>query len=530
MNYPVWYLPTIGGPTLIALIAVTHVFVSQFAVGGGLYLVLVERKGLREQDQALLDFSKKYAKFFVLLTLVYGSLTGVGIWFVIGLVSPDATSLLIHNFVFAWATEWVVFFLEILSITIYFYTFGRLDGVTHQQIGWVYFFCGWLSLFIINGILTFMLTPGTWAVDHNFWGGLFNPTFWPSLWFRTMVACMLAGAFALLICSFMKKGSPRLALTRFSGRWLLLALLGAIPTGYWYLLSAPPEARKLIAGRMLTITSALHLGAWALGGLVVLTLLFALARPSWHNRLVGFLLLGCAFLIVGSFEWTRENARRPFVVDGGKGVLYSDGIQPQRMSQVQKQGFLAAARWSRVKQIDEKNLLAAGEELFKFQCYSCHTAGGWNNDIIARTRGMNFNVLEGFIERIHQIGPFMPPFAGTDGEAKALAAWIVRDLHDGEIPPLASLTAEERTGREPAVAGTPEGRAVFEEHCAFCHQLDKGDNAIRDRVAGWSRNRIRRALDHLPELNSAMPPFTGSSREKEALADFLAGLQQGGAK
>jgi cytochrome bd-type quinol oxidase subunit 1 len=155
MNYPVWYLPAIGGPTLIAIIAVTHVFVSQFAVGGGLYLVLAERKGLREKNPAILDFTKKFAKFFALLTLVYGSLTGVGIWFVIGLVNPSATSLLIHNFVFAWATEWVLFFLEILSITIYFYTFGRMDDRTHQTVGWIYFICGWLSLFIIDGILSF---------------------------------------------------------------------------------------------------------------------------------------------------------------------------------------------------------------------------------------------------------------------------------------------------------------------------------------------------------------------------------------
>jgi hypothetical protein len=34
MNYPVWYLPETGGGLLIALIAILHVFVSHFAVGG----------------------------------------------------------------------------------------------------------------------------------------------------------------------------------------------------------------------------------------------------------------------------------------------------------------------------------------------------------------------------------------------------------------------------------------------------------------------------------------------------------------
>ena len=50
MNYPVWDIPASG--LLIAVIAILHVFVSHFAVGGGLYLVLVERKARRDGDDA----------------------------------------------------------------------------------------------------------------------------------------------------------------------------------------------------------------------------------------------------------------------------------------------------------------------------------------------------------------------------------------------------------------------------------------------------------------------------------------------
>ena len=38
MNYPVWELYYAGGGFLIALIAVVHVYVAHFAVGGGLFL------------------------------------------------------------------------------------------------------------------------------------------------------------------------------------------------------------------------------------------------------------------------------------------------------------------------------------------------------------------------------------------------------------------------------------------------------------------------------------------------------------
>jgi len=84
LNYPVWYLPGVGGGLLIASIAIIHVFISHFAVGGGLYLVFAERKGLREKSRAILDFTRSHAKFFLLMTVVAGGVTGVAIWFIIG--------------------------------------------------------------------------------------------------------------------------------------------------------------------------------------------------------------------------------------------------------------------------------------------------------------------------------------------------------------------------------------------------------------------------------------------------------------
>ena len=45
MNYPIWNLP--GSGLLIAGMSVFHVFISHFAVGGGLFLVWTERKARR---------------------------------------------------------------------------------------------------------------------------------------------------------------------------------------------------------------------------------------------------------------------------------------------------------------------------------------------------------------------------------------------------------------------------------------------------------------------------------------------------
>src|SRR5208283_6034757 len=185
MNYPFWDIPYLGSGWVIGIIAIFHVMISQFAVGGGLYLPLAERKALREGREDWLKELVGYSKFFLVLTGVFGTISGVGIWFAIGLTHPEATSTLIHNFVFGWAIEWVFFMVELTTIAVYYYTWDRIDPKLHLKVGWVYAGASIATLVIINGILTFMLTPGdTWisvaGTGHEaskFWNAFFNPTY-----------------------------------------------------------------------------------------------------------------------------------------------------------------------------------------------------------------------------------------------------------------------------------------------------------------------------------------------------------------
>ena len=147
MNYPVWDVP-IGYGILMGVIAVLHVFVSHFAIGGGLYLVITERRARQAGDLEALGFLRRLSKFFVLLTLVFGALSGVGIWFIIGLLNPTATEVLIHQFVWAWAIEWTFFVVEIAAALVYAYGWERLSARDHLRVGWIYFVAAWLSLFV----------------------------------------------------------------------------------------------------------------------------------------------------------------------------------------------------------------------------------------------------------------------------------------------------------------------------------------------------------------------------------------------
>jgi mono/diheme cytochrome c family protein len=517
LNYPVWYLPGVGGGLLIASIAIIHVFISHFAVGGGLYLVFAERKGLREKSRAILDFTRSHAKFFLLMTVVAGGVTGVAIWFIIALVQPGATSLLIHTFVFGWATEWVFFLVEIVAIFVYFYTFGKMDDRTHQIVGWIYFLAAWFSLLLINGIIGFMLTPGAWLENGSFWSGFFNPLFWPSLVFRTAAACMFAGVYAFLTTSFLKDETTRRTMTLFSGKWVLVSWLAAIPCGIWYYASVPPPARTLIAGASPTIQRALQAGFWSLIILALLTLILVVLKPARHSRPVALFVFLSAFVFMGAFEWSREAARRPYVINQ---LMYSNGVLQADVAGLQKNGFLPAARWANLKEIHEENLPDAGKELFILQCYACHTIGGVNNDFLARTRTMSYPAMLAYLRTIHDKRYFMPPFAGNDQEARALAAFVVKGLHGKEVG--------EGTGtgdsREP-------GEDVFEEHCSMCHTLRGGGNPLLPKLAGWDPQRIRHALDMLDKLKGGvMPPLKAPPADKDALAGFLAATLRGGSK
>lgn len=88
MELPVWHFVGIGSGLIIGIVSVLHVFVAQFAVGGGIYLVWMERKAYRDGTPEILQWLERHTHFFLLLTMVFGGLSGVGIWFTMSVVNP----------------------------------------------------------------------------------------------------------------------------------------------------------------------------------------------------------------------------------------------------------------------------------------------------------------------------------------------------------------------------------------------------------------------------------------------------------
>ena len=495
MNYPVWQLGIPGG-LLIAFIAVIHVFVSHFAVGGGAYLVLTERKAYRENDAALLSYVREHSKFFALLTVVFGAVTGVGIWITIGLVSPEATSSLIHTFVWGWAIEWVFFFVEIAAILIYAYNWDKLDKATHLRIGWIYFVAAWMSLAIINGILTYMLTPGAWLATKQFWDGFFNPTYWPSLVLRTLFALALAGVFGLFTATDLD-GAVREKTLRWAGRWLLIGMVLTPLAGIWYAIKLPSFSKQFLAnvpGPQHTVRMVLTCTAVA----VVLALL-AMMRPQWWRRSVLTVALAASFIALAGGEYLREFSRKPFAIAE---YIYANDVRVAAVSQIADGGgMLKHAKWL---QAANGSPVDYGHQVFAMQCSSCHSVGGYRA-LRTRVRGWDPQFAAAMVPSLHLTRGPMPEFAGDKQDAAALGAYLAT---------LAPMTITIQSGDE---AGS--GREVFEMRCAVCHTIHGRMRPLS--LAGGDVDAIVTMTNMLPDVDPRMPPFTGSESERHALAVWL---------
>lgn len=420
MNYPIWELPFIGGGLLIAAVAVVHVFIAHFAVGGSLFLVLTEMKGYREGDRRIVDYVRFHTTFLILITLVFGALTGVGIWFTIGLVQPAGTSTLIHTFVWVWAIEWVFFAVEIAAAFVYFYGWDRLDRRTHLTVGWIYFGAAWISLAIITGILSFMLTPGDWIETGEIRDGFFNPTFLPSVFLRTCVAIALAGLYALVTASLLKQEDLRANMIRYSARWLVPAFLLMPIGGIWYFLEVPELARDLIMGAtpLVLVFTLLSIG---LSGLIfAFAFLGGHVQPARFSLISALVILGMGLAVTGTSEWVREAVRKPYIIYN---YMYSNSIRVEDAAKVKREGVLANSKWAAVETVTAENRQEAGEEVFKLLCSACHTKDGYN-----AVRPLVQDWPEDFIHQqlaqLDVLKPIMPPFLGNEEERAALAAWL----------------------------------------------------------------------------------------------------------
>jgi mono/diheme cytochrome c family protein/cytochrome bd-type quinol oxidase subunit 1 len=503
MNYPFWDID-VGYGWLMGSIAILHVFISHFAIGGGLYLVLAEMSARKLNDTFRLEFLQRLSKFFVLASVVLGALTGVGIWFIIGLLNPAATEVLIHHFVWAWATEWTFFVVEITAALVYFYGWKTMSPRNHMIVGWIYFGAAWLSLAVINGIVSFMLTPGDWLQTGNFWDGLINPTYWSALVFRTGVCVMLAGIYALAVAAFLKPDKAKASLIRYNAVWAVVGLVIMAPTYRWYFNSIPETIRTAAIEKMPTVISRISEGWWLGMALTAVVILFGLIIPRWYYWLVGVVVMALGLVVFGEYEWMREAIRKPYVIHG---YMYGNAVEVSDVTHIQTDGMLPHIAY---RTGDD------GADLFRHACRSCHTMDGYKA-LKPRFDGTDEAFIAAMVRGVGVMRGNMPPFVGTSYESELIAAHVYSKTDHRSLSEIYGLS------------GVELGRKVYEIRCGSCHQFG-GYSDKAASLTGLSDDDYNNLLDLAGELADEMPDFTASDKERAALIEYLKTLPEGGAR
>ncbi|MGA2889638.1 MAG: cytochrome ubiquinol oxidase subunit I [Terracidiphilus sp.] len=451
MNYPFWNIPILGSGWVIGIIAIFHVMISQFAVGGGLYLPMAERKALRMPRGQLrtewLAQLASHSKFFLVLTAVFGTVSGVGIWFAIGLTHPEATSTLIHNFVFGWAMEWVFFMVELTTIAVYYSTWDRIDPKLHLTVGWVYAGASAFTLIIINGILTFMLTPGQTWLDvagtgyeaSKFWYAFFNPTYWPSLFLRTCVCCSLAGIWALITASRIdgdKQPALKTTMVKWSVRWLVPSFVAMPFLMIWYYMMVPASQQALLQLGIDTINTGTFSAVTRMALVIIVTsativgvaYFLAYRNPLDFNLSHAIAVLLLALVATGAGEYSREMLRKPYVIGRW---MYSNGVRVPYVNRINQEGYLAHSNWV---WNNSNSSYSRGEAIFRGECGSCHTLDGYRplKNLLA---GRDRTNIASFIIMLHDYKPdspyrrFMPPMSGTKQDIDDLADFLNAEVN-----------------------------------------------------------------------------------------------------
>ncbi|MBA3459236.1 MAG: cytochrome c [Deltaproteobacteria bacterium] len=405
---------------VIGGVGILHVFLAQFAIGGGMLLYYFERLAQAGVPDTR-KFVDGYFKVLVLVSFVVGALTGVAMWFTTIQVGARTIGIMLDEFHWLWATEWVWFAIEIVA-GYAFYRFGpQLDDKTRRRLLLIYAGASWMSLFWINGILAWQLTPGGWLDGGGMWAGFFNPSFWPSLLFRTAVAATLGALVACVVINTMDlERAAKAALIRRASRFAApMALMPVFAA--WFMAVIPADSRQWLMGGSMPMTMFVGVAAAAstlIGGYVVVGLI---VKKLYINGATATMLLALAFGATAAGEFVREGARKPYTV---RGVLYSTSMTPDEVTQLRKDGAVTKDPYPlRDEARYPTAQLRHGAKVHRALCDACHTVHG-ANALVELTRTWTDDQMRLNVSKLQRTKGFMPPFAGNAADVEALVQFL----------------------------------------------------------------------------------------------------------
>ena len=338
------------------------------------------------------------------------------------------------------------FILEVATALAYYATWDKVRPRTHLLLIWLYFFAAYMSLVVIQGIISFMLTPGRWVETRSFWDGFLNPTYLPGP--GAANRDLPAPGRRLHDVRGAAREGRRRARRAWCGCWRVFQVVGVLLAygGYrwWEGVAAGLGAGALPRRRAADRGARRDAPLPALGA----------GRSTWCSCCSRWLLpraqrwplaavaLLAAFAFFGGYERLREGSRKPFVI---RDYMFSNGCWSARSATSTSAESCQGDAGPRARATDTPE--SRGRAVFRAQCASCHTVDGYLSIRDAGGAGRSGDLIAGDSDypagggrtSMRQAStstrgtspptqldyPFMPPFVGTDEELEALVAYLV---------------------------------------------------------------------------------------------------------
>jgi hypothetical protein len=434
MNFPPFLVPYLGNGMMIGLNGVIHVLISHgIAIGAIAMMALGEsRFGGSGPDGPVYtgwkEFNRSFLRFNVFTITVLGATTGAGIWFTIMPLASLGQSHMIRVFFWAWFFEYFVFFAEVAVLLVLYFRWDTLWAGSKRalvKLGTLYAAFAMISGVSITAILGFMLTPGAWLKTGSFWDALLNPSFVPQAAARMAFSFVIGALVALGAVTFWGNRSFRPAAQRLFGKVLIYATLAFAVSLFLYLEVLPRAFSSHIPFAVLSSHFSRYPVIFSGGNILLFLILFACAFAALHrrNRAVRGLIvpaLAAIVLLVTQFERTREFIRGPYLMPGH---MYANSVLIDQAQLFKSRGLSYSSPWYNA--VYPKDETSRGAYLFAQNCGICHSMGGLNN-IADRVQGRTVDGIYVILGNLHQMVPFMPPFAGSERERGTLASFLYR--------------------------------------------------------------------------------------------------------
>ena len=442
MIFPLLHVPALGDGMTIALNAVVHVLISHgVAIGMTTIIVLFQNLGATGHGAFWEETARTLLKPVVIVTTSVGAVTGVGIWFITGILAPEGIGSLIHLFFWPWFIEWWAFTTEVIILLIYYFLWDRLARRRPRllmALGWGYVAVALSSAVLISGILGFMLTPDGWPQGGTFTQAYFNPTFVPQFMLRISAGIALGALLILGWTGWRFKGTAdeRGRVLRLTGLVMLLAMASTAVFA-WVYFSRVPQT-YLTHWKFAVATSV-----WSqvpnllpvLNTVAVACLVLAAMAGLLKRRKTGVILFLPALILavgmVAEFERVREFVRGPYLLPG---YMYANQTRMVRQEAASRQDrpLLPSLDWVNAT-TDNAPAARAGRALFDVNCGVCHTIGGIN-DITVRLRGRTLESVNAITSITESMVPFMTPFNGSEQERLTMSTYLYSLANKDTLP------------------------------------------------------------------------------------------------